>query len=129
MFFHRFRSQGGLPFHSMFWFLPVSPSGWFVVSKAVAASSGVAFRSARSFEGCCGFHWLRFQGGLQLQKLFSVSSGVVLRAARCFKYCFGFIVFGFWAVSFSTLAVNFAANMAFQWDRAKARSFGSLPSF
>ena len=121
-----------MPFHSLFWFLAVSLSGWFVFLKAVAAStrfvfsvvlqfqklfsisSGVVFRSARSFEGCCGFHWLRFQGGLQLQKLLSVSSGAVLRAARCFKYCFSFIVFGFWAVAFSALVVTLPPTMHYK---------------
>jgi hypothetical protein len=97
------------------WFLPpLSFSRWFAFSFFVLVFAGVAFRVVCCFEGCCGSHWLRFQGGLQLQKLLSVSSGAVLRAARCFKYCFGFIVFGFWSVTFSAFVVNFAANNALQ---------------
>jgi len=37
-----------------------------------------------------------------------------------------FIVFGFWAVAFSALVVNFAANNSFQWDRAGAQRFGPV---
>jgi len=67
VFFHRFRFQGGSPFHSSFWFSAVSFSGWPAFSKAVfdfnrrRSQGGPLFQMLFWFSSVSGFGQSHFQ--------------------------------------------------------------------
>ena len=100
-----------MPFHSLFWFLPVSLSGWFAVSKAVAASTGFVFRVVCSFKSCFRFHPVSILGRIVVSKVVAASTGFAFRVVCSFKSCFRFHPVSFSgrpAVSNTVLASSFS---------------------